>query len=377
MKIKITLAIALTSLIASISNYAQTLPAPSTTPIKIVATSPEESGDKEMQNGKFDAAIASYRQQWASYAAGFAEGNVETQGARERLSEKMGKALSNLTKAPTISEETELHALKGAEFVKQAKAPADFEKAVKEFQDAVNGAPWMFDYHFNLAVALKSATKYKIALGYAKLAKLLAQNDKDRRDALGLRAEIEAAQEMADSAAAKARQEKAAAEKAEAERANSPRGRAEAMLGILQKRFSGPVSRLLICGVKLNQYWTCNDAESRGSNWVDSTSMNAQPPPGRGTVRYEIVGRESDLIEIKLGDYGWAGDSYRTACGKPNGDDPNSITWGACPGWNDEMKTYEMKVIFTIGSNERPVVEARESCSSKSPDSCRRAQFVL
>ena len=222
MKTKIRLIVALAFIGASLGVYSQTLPAPSSTPIAIRATTPEQAGDEKAAAGEYAGAIALYQKQWISCAAGINEGNAETQATRERLAEKLGNTLTKYQKSPVLSDETELYALKGAAFVKNAKSPADYEKAVKEFQDAVNGAPWMFDYQFNLAVALKSAKQFKFALGYARVAKLLAQTDKDRHDALGLRAEIEAAGEMADSATLKVQQEKTAAEKAEAERLAKP-----------------------------------------------------------------------------------------------------------------------------------------------------------
>ena len=172
--------------------------------VAVRATTPEQAGDEKAAAGEYAGAIALYQKQWISCAAGINEGNAETQATRERLAEKLGNTLTKYQKSPVLSDETELYALKGAAFVKNAKSPADYEKAVKEFQDAVNGAPWMFDYQFNLAVALKSAGQFKTALGYAKVAKLLAQTDKDRHDALALRAEIEAAGEMAASSNAEA-----------------------------------------------------------------------------------------------------------------------------------------------------------------------------
>ncbi len=173
-------------------------------PVVVRASTPEQAADEKLAAGEYAGAISLFKTQWISCAAGMNEGNADTQATRERLGEKMANAVAKMTSRPAISDETELHALKGAAFVKNAASAGDFEKAVKEFQDAVNGAPWMFDYQFNLAVSLKSAKQFKFALGYAKVAKLLAQTDKDRHDALALRAEIEAAGEMAASANADA-----------------------------------------------------------------------------------------------------------------------------------------------------------------------------
>ena len=100
--------------------------------------------------------------------------------------------------------------------MKLAKGPADYVKAQNEFTVATTLAPWVFEYHYNLAIARKSAADFNGAISSAKLAKILAQNEKDRRDANGLRAEIEAAQDIAGSAKAEA--DKAAASQAEVRR---------------------------------------------------------------------------------------------------------------------------------------------------------------
>lgn len=184
-----------TLLTLTASAYAQAQQSP--TPAVIRGMTPEESGDEKMARGNYESALWDYSR-WGGYSAGFAdENNPDTQAYRERLVRKITAVLAKMDKPPAIPENAEFHAQKGAAFVKLAKTPADFAKAVKEFQDAVNIAPWVFDYHFNLAVAYKLAGQFKSALNSLNLAKLLAPSDKDRRDMNGLRAEIEAAQEMA------------------------------------------------------------------------------------------------------------------------------------------------------------------------------------
>ena len=221
-KLIVLLFVLLTALGAA---YAQSLPQPTATPIAVRATTPEQSGDEKMAAGQYADAIFYYKTQWASFMVGRNEGDPDTLAARERLVGKMAAAVGKLDKAPAIPENAEFSGQKGTAFVKLAKTPADFARAVKEFQDAVNLAPWVFDYHFNLAVAYKSAEQFKLALNSLMLAKLLAPNDNERRDALKLRAEIEAAQEMAASSNAEA--EKEAAAKAAS---NTPQAREAALL---------------------------------------------------------------------------------------------------------------------------------------------------
>lgn len=186
----------LLTLTASAYAHAQQSPAP----IVIRALTMEESGDKDMARGRYESALWSYSM-WGGYSdLGSYENDPnmqEMQAYRERLTGKMIAALAKMSKPPAIPETAEFRARKGAAFVKLAKTPADYAKAVKEFEWAASMAPWVFDYRFNLAVAYKLAEQFKAALNSLKLAKLLAQSDKDRRDINGLRAEIEAAQEMA------------------------------------------------------------------------------------------------------------------------------------------------------------------------------------
>ncbi|MBK7392803.1 MAG: hypothetical protein IPI64_05795 [Chloracidobacterium sp.] len=163
----------------------------------IKPTTPEQSGDENAAAGKYAAAIDQYKTAWLGWFIGRNEADADLRSAHERLAGKMGTTLAKMTSPPVPSEDADFHAQKGAAFVKLAKTPLDFLKAASQFQEAVNGAPWVFDYHFNLAVAYKSAGQFKDALYALSLAKLLTANEKDRRDANALRAEIEAAQEIA------------------------------------------------------------------------------------------------------------------------------------------------------------------------------------
>ena len=203
MKTKIRLIVALVFLFVAAHAYAQT----------------EATGDEKMAAGKYADALADYTKQWATYPLGYPNPTAEIFASRERLLGKMAAVLPKFTKPPIVSDDGELQYQKGVSFMKLAKTPEDFQKAGDAFMAAVNIAPWAFDHWFNMVVARKSGGDFVSALRNAKIAKILAQNDNDRRAALTLRAEIEAAQDMADSAAAKARQEKADAERAETAKA--------------------------------------------------------------------------------------------------------------------------------------------------------------
>ncbi len=168
---------------------------------------PEQNGDENAAAGKYNDAINLYKQQWQSCPAGAGDGNADCETLRDRLTTKMGGVLAKLSTPPAVMEDADFHAAKGRAFLKpDSKVPV--EKAVKEFQDAVNLAPWLYDLQFNLAIALKTASQFKTAIVYAKYARNLAQNDEERRNTIALRGEIEAATEIA--AAASVEAEKAA-----------------------------------------------------------------------------------------------------------------------------------------------------------------------
>jgi tetratricopeptide (TPR) repeat protein len=140
--------------------------------------------------------------------------------ATEDNARRLAELSKQLDPPPAVPEDAEFHALKGAAFVKQAGDAAAFAKAAAEFQAAITIAPWVGEYHYNLAVCEKSAGQFAAARTAAKFAQILARDDKERHDCLALRAELEAAQELA--AVKQAEQEKitrATEEKNKAEQA--------------------------------------------------------------------------------------------------------------------------------------------------------------
>lgn len=267
------------------------------------------------------------------------------------LREKIIKLARTMRPAPALPD-TAIAFEGRAQFAfRSAKSEGDFLAAAQEYEKAVAVAPWVPGYYADLCTIYEKAGKFADAKRHCGfyltgLTDSAQMTDVKRRIA-GLEFGIE--------------------------QANSPRGRAIAMLAVLQKQYAGPVRKLLICGVVSNKYWQCTDEEARGSNWVDSVNMDAQPPPKPGSVRYKIVGAEGDLIEVKLGDYGWGGDAFRAGCAKPNGADPSSMSWFNCPGWGN-AGPMKIVVLFTTDNNGSPLIEYRDSCDGSA---CRRAQFFL
>src|SRR6266496_2906206 len=69
---------------------------------------------------------------------------------------KLAELYKQLEPSPAIPSDAEYHAQKGAAFAELAKEPADFQRAVEEFEQAIQLAPWVGEYHYNAALMLKS-----------------------------------------------------------------------------------------------------------------------------------------------------------------------------------------------------------------------------
>lgn len=66
--------------------------------------------------------------------------------------------------------------------VQMAKSPADFLLAAKEFEKAIQAAPWVAAYHYNRGVVLEKAEKYAAAARSLELYLLAEPNAKDARE---------------------------------------------------------------------------------------------------------------------------------------------------------------------------------------------------
>jgi hypothetical protein len=286
------------------------------------------------------------------------------------LREKIIKLARTLKPSPALPDTAVAFEGRAQFAFRSAKSEDDFLAAAREYEKAVAAAPWVPGYYADLCTIYEKAGKFEDAKRHCGFYLIgitdPAQMTDVKRRIAGLEFGIE----------------KVATEKRRvAEEANSPRGRATAMLALLRKQYAGPVRKLLICGVLSNKYWQCTDEEARGSNWVDSVSVDAYPKPGVGPVEYKIVGTESDVIKVSLGTYSWPNGSlvdggFRGGCAKPNGVDPNSMIWVRCPGWDNAGHSLNVTVLFTpTNADGSPVIEYRDSCGDT--HACRRAQFIL
>ncbi len=290
------------------------------------------------------------------------------------LREKIIKLAATMKPAPTVPDEAIKYEGRAQFAFKNAKSESDYISAANEYEKAVAAAPWVPGYYSDLCTIYEKANKYEDAkrnCGFY-LVSLTDTNeitDLKRRIA-GLDYGIEQAQK------AKAQAEAAA---------NTPQSKAQRMLAILQKNYGGPAIQMLICGVKLNDYWKCTDAEARGKNWIDSMLVDAIPKRVANPIAYKIDGKDGEYVRMELGEGLWpngkSSGPLALACGKPNGDDPNNMSWFGCPDFAQGMANQlfdDMKVIFSTNSSGQPVIEYRDSCGGKlGADSCRRSQFTL
>jgi tetratricopeptide (TPR) repeat protein len=137
---------------------------------------------------------------------------VFQKSASEENARKLAELYKQLEPPPAISADAEYHAQKGAAFAELAKEPAEFQKAVAEFEKAIQLAPWVGEYHYNTALMLKSkgsVSDLEAAMRSIKLARLLARDDKEKRDATTLSAKLEAALEVTKERAVKLTEEAA------------------------------------------------------------------------------------------------------------------------------------------------------------------------
>ena len=162
----------------------------------------EKWGDEFAAVGNYREAFSNYRSVWSSWQifgraqAGKGSIDPETQENLERLMKKMAGSLEKLNPPPAVPEEAVFAAQKGISFFKLAKDVRDFKAAAEQFEAALSIAPWVSDYHYNLAKIQKTAGQLPSALRTLRLAAILAKDKQESRDILALRAEIEAMSEI-------------------------------------------------------------------------------------------------------------------------------------------------------------------------------------
>lgn len=162
----------------------------------------EAWGEEYEAAGNYRQAFRQYRgvyQSWQLIDRGNAKMGIhdrETQEHLERLLKKIARTLEKINPPPAIPDGAVFAAQKGRAFFKLAKDVRDFKAAAEQFELALESAPEVGDYHYNLSVSQKSAGQLEAALRTARLAAILARDKTEAHDILALRAEIEAMLEI-------------------------------------------------------------------------------------------------------------------------------------------------------------------------------------
>ncbi|MDE2309864.1 MAG: tetratricopeptide repeat protein [Betaproteobacteria bacterium] len=104
---------------------------------------------------------------------------LQTNPSDSALREKIIKLAQELKPAPAVPDEAERRMVRGTAAFKGAKSVADYQDAVKEFEQATLTAPWYGDAYFNLGVAQDKAENYEAALRSLKLSQLVSPDNKE------------------------------------------------------------------------------------------------------------------------------------------------------------------------------------------------------
>ena len=88
------------------------------------------------------------------------QGNPGDQALREQII----KLAQRIDPSPAVPEEAERRLGRGQAAFEIAKVPADFDKAIAEFQAASNAAPWLAAPYYNLGIAQEKTHKYQEAM---------------------------------------------------------------------------------------------------------------------------------------------------------------------------------------------------------------------
>lgn len=108
---------------------------------------------------------------------------LQTNPGDQSLRAKIINLVQTIKPEPAIPQEAKDHAVRAQYAFKDAKRQADYAEAIKEYEAAVELAPWVTDYYFNLGVAQERAGQ----LPHAKLSfqfYLLAKPDAEDAEAV-------------------------------------------------------------------------------------------------------------------------------------------------------------------------------------------------
>ena len=98
------------------------------------------------------------------------------------LREKIIALVQRLDPPPSVSEEVERYMTRGEVAVELAKDESGFQKAAKEFSQALRIAPWYAKGYFNLGLVQEKAGNYQEAIRNLKLYLLAAPGAEDVKE---------------------------------------------------------------------------------------------------------------------------------------------------------------------------------------------------
>lgn len=291
--------------------------------LALAQSSREAEGKAAEQAGRLREALTHY----VAALQSVSEGGADDQ----RLREAIIKLVQKLSPPPAMPEDAKRYSIRGQIAIKEAKSPADFEEAAKEFGKALRVAPWWADGYINHGVSLEKAGKYNEAIRSLKLYLLAAPGAPDAEKIKEQIYALEYRQERAG---------KEAISKKEEQERKSWRDGLEQLL----TRMRGEWQRSVCLQYDLGQYLSrasrdiqevsrggCTADELRGSNWY-GTGKQDFSLPGNGTV-----------VIKNPGTFGWLAPGSRTPfyvssiIGTPNGPRLSDIDW-KCYMSNGEVR---------------------------------------
>lgn len=274
------------------------------------------------------------------------------------LREQIVRSALALSPKPAIPEDARRFLARGAAAFETAKAPADFDLAVDEFNKASNSAPWWGDPYFNLGKSYEGAGKQQQALASYKLYLLAAPQ---ATDLAAVQTQIYKLEFLAE------QQAKAAAAQAQAEAAAAQRRTwASGIVQWLQANYGGRGISGLDCH-------SCTDQMAAGNNWyqlVLSNSSELNLPESMFYPHYSIIGEGRDQIRLVAP---WAAIQL---CGAPSGPNVQDVAWALCPDMNSQSQFTsrgEAKFLTTSGGNPRLYVLG----ACRADGSCTRQDYTL
>jgi len=115
----------------------------------------------------------------------------KTDSGNADLRKEIIEASLNLNPLPAVPEEARKFFIRGKAAVKSATDESDFATAAKEFEKALEIAPWMADAYYNLGIVLDKSGQYDQSIENLRFFLLANPNETDVREVQDLIYEIE------------------------------------------------------------------------------------------------------------------------------------------------------------------------------------------